>query len=170
VVNLPIEELEAHPLAFKSCELTFRGSNLQAFLIGRQMCVTFCMFIVARITSCDVDVPGEETVFGVSDTMQSFFNTGLMGAFITSIVGSLAWRIVASSFPVPFLSNPLIYWTIRLCLLVEASGVCSAAWLLALIHKQCIGYQLDEVYIGTPEKRHAAEAKKNAWEEDLEKA
>jgi hypothetical protein len=166
VVNLPAKEIEKHPMAFKSCELTFSGSNLQAFLIGRQMCVTLCMFIVARITSCDVDA-GEETIFGVSDSIQNFFNTGLLGAVITTIVGSLAWRIVASSFPVAFLSNPLVYAMIRLCLFVEASGVCSAAWLLALLHKQVIGYQLDEVYIGTPKER-AAEAKKKEEDDEVE--
>jgi hypothetical protein len=28
------------------------------------------------------------------------------------------------------------------------TGVCSAAWLLALIHKQVAGYQPDDVYLG----------------------
>jgi len=116
-------------------------------LVGRQMCVTLCMFIVARITSCDVDVDaGQDTVFGVSDRMQEFFNTGLPGAVITTVIGSLAWRIIASSFPVAVLENPLIYAIIRLCLVVEASGLCSAAWLLALIHKRLMGYKLDTVY------------------------
>jgi Silicon transporter len=158
VVNMPAEELAQHPIAAKNCELTFTGSNLQAFLIGRQICVTICMFIVARITSVDVDVDSDdsENIFGVSDGIQNFFNTGLLGALITTIVASLAWRIIASSFPVAFLSNPLIYVIIRLCLLLEASGLCSAAWLLALVHKQMVGYQLDEVYIGTPEERLAA--------------
>jgi hypothetical protein len=44
-----------------------------------------------------------------------------------------------------------------LCLVLEASGICSAAWLLALVHKQVAGYQLDEVYVGTPEERAIAE-------------
>jgi hypothetical protein len=160
VINMPADELKKHPLAAKVCELTFTGSNLQAFLIGRQICVTCCMFIVARITSCDVDVDaGEETIFGVSSGVQEFFNTGLLGAVVTTIVASLAWRIIASSFPIAFLSNPLIYVIIRLCLILEASGVCSAAWLLALIHKQIAGYKLDEVYIGTPAERATAEKK-----------
>jgi Silicon transporter len=157
VVNMPAEELAKYPIAAKNCELTFTGNNLQAFLIGRQICVTCCMFIVARITSVNVDVDTDESnIFGVSDSIQGFFNTGLLGAVITTIVGSLAWRIIASSFSVAFLSNPLIYVIIRLCLLLEASGVCSAAWLLALIHKTVVGYQLDEVYIGTPEQRTKA--------------
>ena len=167
VVNMPAEELAQYPIAAKNCKLTFTGSNLQAFLIGRQICVTICMFVVARITSVDVDVDGDdsENIFGVSDGVQNFFNTGLLGAIITTIVASLIWRIIASSFPVAFLSNPLIYLIIRLCLLFETSGLCSAAWLMALIHKQMIGYQLDEVYIGTPEERAIA---KKEREDQLE--
>jgi len=158
VVNLPADEMKKHPKAAKSCDLTFSGNNLQAFLVGRQMCVTLGMFVVARITSCDVHA-GEENIFGVSDRVESFFNTGLPGAVITTLVGSLAWRIIASSFPVAFLEFPAIYTIIRLCLVVEASGVCSATWLLALVHKRMMGYQLDEVYIGTLEERAAASKK-----------
>jgi hypothetical protein len=165
VVHLPEDELKHHPFAYKVCELTFTGSNLQAFLIGRQICVTCCTFIVALITSCNVDVDaGDATIFGVSSGIQEFFNTGLLGAVITTIVASLAWRIIASSFPIAFLSNPLIYVILRLCLVLEASGICSAAWLLASVHKNIVGYQLDEVYIGTPEERAAAAGKKGDLE------
>jgi silicon transporter len=153
VVNMPEEELKHHTIAYANCQLAFSGRNLQAFLIGRQICVTVCMFVVARITTLDIEVGVDDNVFGVSDGIQEFFNTGLLGAVITTIVASLAWRIIASSFPLAFLSNPLIYVIIRLCLLLEASGLCSAAWLLALVHKGLAGYQPDEVYIGTPEER-----------------
>jgi hypothetical protein len=118
------------------------------------------MFVVARITSINVDVQGDdsENIFGVSDGIQNFFNTGLLGAVITTIVGSLSWRIIASSFPVAYLSNPFVYMIIRLCLVLEASGVCSAAWLLALIQKSLFCFELDEVFIGTPDERAAAAA------------
>lgn len=170
VVNLPDEELQHHKLAAKTCALTFKDNNLQAFLIGRQICVTICMFIVARITSVSVDTGAEDSsnIFGVSNGMQAFMNTGLLGAVITTIVGSLAWRIIASSFPVAFLSNPLIYLIVRLCLALEASGVCSATWLLALIHKQVVGYHVDAVYIGTPEDRAALAKMQAETAEDLE--
>lgn len=160
VVNMPQEVLALHPIAAKNCQLTFRGQNLQAFLIGRQICVTCCTFIVARIASVNVDTAtaDSENIFGVSDGIQKLFNTGLLGAVITTIVGSLAWRIIATSFPVAFLSHHLIYLIIRLCLLLEKSGVCSAAWLLAFVHKSIVNYKLDEVYIGTPDERVAAES------------
>jgi len=155
VVNLPEEELASNPVAAKTCQLTFTGSNLQSFLIGRQIFVATCMFIVARIASPNY---GEDdaNIFGVSDGFQGFLNTGLTGAVITTLIGSLAWRIVASSFPVAFLSNPLIYAIVRVCLVLDSIGICSGAWLMALVHKQLVGYQVDEVYIGTADERRAA--------------
>jgi hypothetical protein len=156
VLKMPKEELRNHKVANANCELTFSGRNLQAFLIGRQICVTICMFVVARITTLDI-AEGEDTIFGVSSGLQNFFNTGLLGALITTIVGSLAWRIIGSSFPLAFLSNPLIYVIIRLCLLLEASGVCSGAWVLALIQKAIIRLKLDEEYIGFSDKKSEQE-------------
>jgi hypothetical protein len=152
VVNMPKQELESAAVAKANCELTFAGQNFQSFLIGRQICVTCCMFVVARITSLNV-ATGDATIFGVPGGMQEFFNTGLLGALITTIIGSLAWRIIASSFPLAFMSNPLIYVIIRLCLILESTGICSAAWLLALIHKVIANFRVDEVYVGSPEEQ-----------------
>jgi len=151
VVNLSEEELKKHPIAHQVCQLTFQGHNLQAFLIGRQICVTLCTFVVARITSLSGT---GENIFGVSDGWQQFFNTGLLGAVITTIVASLMWRVIASSFPVAFLSNPIIYLIVQLCLVLERTGICSAAYLLAFVQKKVMAFQPDDVYIaGTAEER-----------------
>ena len=106
------------------------------------------MFLVAKITALTV-IPGEgKNIFGVSDGLQLFFNTGLLGAIITTIVASLAWRIVASSFPLMFMSNPLIYVIVQMCLVLEKTGVCSASWFLALIQKEIFNFQPDDAYLG----------------------
>ena len=115
------------------------------------------MFFVARVTSMNVDVDaGEETIWGVSNGLQNFFNTGLLGALITTIVGSIAWQLVASAFPIAFLSNPLTYVFLRICLWLEATGICAGAWVLAWVHKMIAGFQRDEVCIGTAEEERAA--------------
>ena len=141
VVHPPEEDSRRHPIALQNCQLVFQGSNFQAFLIGRQMWVTICMILVARITTISAPDDEGDTMLGVPSTVQGFFQTGLLGALITTIVGSLIWRVVASSFPLAFLSNPLIYLIIRLCLLLEASGVCMSAWILAASHKRLVGLQ-----------------------------
>jgi hypothetical protein len=67
VVNLPEEELAQYTIAKANCKLTFTGTNLQAFLIGRQIYVTVCTFVVARITTLNIEVGVDDNIFGVSD-------------------------------------------------------------------------------------------------------
>jgi hypothetical protein len=144
--------------AKKTCELLFKNNNhnLAAFMIGRQLCVVSCMFFIARITSIEVE-EGEENIFGVSDGLQGLFDTGFLGAVIVAIVGSISWRLIASAFPIPFLSNPLTYILLRFCLFLEWTGVLHGAYVLAAIHKRIAGFKRDEHYIGTAEERAAKE-------------
>jgi len=140
-----------------TCDLLFKGEgyNLPGFMIGRQLCVVSCMFFIARVTS--VRIPdGEDNIFQVSQGMQQFFNTGLLGALITTIVASIAWQLAAAAFPLAFLANPLTYILLRICLLLEWSGLCHGAWVLAAIQKKTWGWKRDENYIGTAEERAAA--------------
>eukprot|EP00978_Attheya_sp_CCMP212_P006657 scaffold15456_cov45-Attheya_sp.AAC.1 len=143
-----------NPIAFKTCELLFKGQglNLPGFMIGRQLCVVACFFVIARVTTINVSAL-DENIFGVSDGMQRLFNTGLCGAVITTIVGSIWWQLVASAFPLSFISNPFVYIFLRICLILEAIGVCSGAWVLAAIQKDFFGFKRDEVYIGTADER-----------------
>jgi hypothetical protein len=115
------------------------------------------MFFVARVTSVKIEEGevGEENIFGVSDSFQSLFDTGLLGALIVTIVGSIAWQLVASAFPIAFLNSPFTYIFLQICLFLEVTGICSGAWVLAKIHKKIAGFQRDEVYIGTAEERAA---------------
>jgi len=112
------------------------------------------MFLLARITTTDVDPDiSPVTVLGMPPTLQNFFNTGLPGALITTVVASLAWRIIAACFPVEFMASPLVYITIQSCLLVEATGIFSAAWLMADGLKVATGLRNDEEYLGSMGQR-----------------
>jgi len=140
--------------ARKTCALLYFGenNNLPGFMVGRQLCVVSCMFFIARVTSVDLE-EDEENIFGVPDSIQQVFNTGLLGAFVLTILGSISWQLVASAFPLAFIQNPLTYFLLRICLALEATGICQAAWVLASIHKKIAGFERDEVYIGTAEER-----------------
>jgi hypothetical protein len=157
VSKLPKEERGDHHMAMKTCELLFRGEgrNLPGFMVGRQMTVTLCFFVIARVTTLNVVIGEDPNIFGVSDPIQKFFNMGFLGAIITTILASISWQLVASAFPLQFLSNPLVYVLLRIALAIEATGFCSGAWFLGIIHKKVAGFQLDEVYVGTPEERAA---------------
>ena len=147
-------EREKTVLGRKTSELLFNNNahGLAAFMVGRQLCVVSCMFFIARVTGIELE-DGEENIFGVSDGVQGFFNTGLLGALIVALIGSIPWRLFGSAFPMFFVNNPLVYVFLRVCLFLEMTGVCAGAFVLAAIHKKIAGFQRDEVYIGTAEER-----------------
>jgi len=152
VSKLPEEALSQHEIAKKNCDLALKEANLQAFLIGRQMLVTACMFVVARTTGMAVEIGQGKNIFGVSDGIQeSLFNSNILAAFVTTIAASLVWRVVASSSPISFLSHRAIYYILWLCLIVEASGLCSAVSLLSRIQSNLCRFKSDEEYIGEKE-------------------
>jgi silicon transporter len=163
VAKLPKSERGSGSLALKTCDCLFRngGRNLPGFMCGRQMTVTLCFFVVARVTTINTVIGGDQNdtetgnIFNVSNGLQQFFNFGFCGALITTILGSVAWQLVAGAFPIGFLNNPVVFLTLHIALLIEASGLMSASWLLAAIQKKICKFQLDEVYVGTAEERAA---------------
>jgi hypothetical protein len=159
VARMTEEERSKSEWAKKTCEVLFRGDgrNLPGFMIGRQMCVTICFFLIARVTTVQLN-DGDENIFGVRDLTQSFFETGLLGALITTIVASIAWQLVASAFPMTFLSTPITYVLLQFCLGLEWTGLCQGSWVIARIHRRISKFKRDETYIGTAEER-AARAK-----------
>jgi len=154
MAKLTAAERNTSPMAAYTCQILYQGNNLPNFMIGRQICVTLNFFVIARLTTMDVDLdnPEEETVFGVSRPLQAFFNTGLTGAIVTTILGSIIWQLVASAFPAYFLGSPFGHILLRVCLALEHTGICAAAWCFGLLHRYTAGYKYDEEYIGTPEE------------------
>ena len=157
VAKFKKEDRGDHPMAKRTCNLLFKGDgrNLPGFMVGRQMTVTLCFFVIARVTTLNIKVGEDPNVFGVSDGLQEFFNLGFLGAIITTILGSISWQLVASAFPIAFLSNPIVYIMLNIVLWIEATGICAASWFFASIHKKVAGFQMDEVYVGTAEERAA---------------
>ena len=156
VAKITQEERNANVWAKWTCEQLFGndGRGLPGFMIGRQLAVVACFFVIARVTTVKLD-EGDDNVLGMGDAAQTFFETGLLGALITTIVASIAWQLVASAFPLAFLGNPVTYLLLRVCLFLEATGIASGAWVIALVHQRLAGFQKDEEYIGTAEERAA---------------
>ena len=142
------------PWAKKTVDVLFANneSNIPSFMLGRQMCVTLCFFLIARITTVQLK-EGDPNLLGVSDATQALFETGLLGALITTVVASIAWQFMASAFPVAFLSTPVTYGLLQFCLGLEYTGLCQGAWVMARIRRKLGKLKRDEVYIGTAEVR-----------------
>merc|ERR1719183_670395 len=69
VSKMSKEERGNSKCAKMTCDLLFdaKGHNLPGFMIGRQMCVVGCMFVVARVCTLNVAVGTGQNVLGVSD-------------------------------------------------------------------------------------------------------
>jgi len=162
VSKLPASERADRPWAQQTVDMLFNGEgrNLPGFMVGRQMTVTLCFFIVGRILSItnNLDDPEhvqDDNIFGFPDAMQKFLSMGFLGAILTTVLASITWQLVAGAFPLQFLSFPLVFILLNCALFLEWTGICHAAWLFSIIHKKIAGFQLDEVYVGTAEERAA---------------
>jgi len=163
VAKLPKSERGDSKMALKTCDCLFKdgAKNLPGFMCGRQMTVTLCFFVIARVTTITTEIGGPNgddrsyNIFGVRNWVQEMFNLGFMGALTTTILGSIAWQLVAGAFPIAFLSNPIVYVFLQIALLIEASGICAAAWFFAVLQRKAMKFQFDEVYVGNPEERAA---------------
>lgn len=151
VVHMPAEELKQRqrPTAKRNYDFIFAKTNrLQAFLIGRQILQTVIMFVIARITTLNY-APDTPNLFGVSDPVQNIvFGSGVLATLMSTIIASLSWRVLANTFPLAFLAFPLSRCVIDLCLWTEATGICSIAWPLAMLHRRVLGWHNDEYYLG----------------------
>jgi silicon transporter len=155
VAKIPASERGNSVFGKKTCDLLFKGNgqNLPGFMIGRQLTVVASFFLVGSFTSLTI-MPGEgNNIFGVSDGAQAFLNYGFQGAVITTILASISWQLAASAYPIAFLNNPVTYILLVVALFLEFIGLCAGAWVLARVQKSVMGFQYDEVYIGTPEDR-----------------
>jgi hypothetical protein len=167
VKHLPKEAIDSNPTAKRNCNYILGNNNndndneddnsnsnsrLQSFLVGRQIAQTVIMFMIARIITVEMKntTPGSDntTLFGVSTQIQTiFFDSGLLNALVSTIFASLSWRVTANFFPMLYLGSPLSIWIIRLCLLVEGTGICDAAWTLAKIPAYFFVKKTDKEYL-----------------------
>jgi Silicon transporter len=104
--GLSDDNLSDDNIAKKSYKLT-SGKSRQTFMIGRQALTNSSFFLLEEMTTWTV-VPsqGDATIFGVSDGAQQFFNTGLLGALVTTILSSLAITPITPA-PTPPVPNTL---------------------------------------------------------------
>jgi hypothetical protein len=138
----------SHPRAYNNLSHVFNGDNLNAFLIGRQIFITLLMFVLGQVTTISAGEDGDATVFGLPVGLQEgIMETGLLGAIITTILGSLTARCIATAFPLGFCNAPAMGLVIRVCLSFEFVGVTHVAWPLSAAYKASSGMQADDTYL-----------------------
>ena len=116
-----------------------------------QLCVLLCFFIVDLANTMNV---GNED--GLSDGLQ-IFEFGLSSVPLLDLCHGSLWLPLLYCFPF----QPI---RLQLCvyLLLESTGICSGAWVLAGIDKMIAGLKRGEEYIGTVKER----GRKNLGDDD----
>merc|ERR1719148_192212 len=68
-------------MALRTCDCLFRngGKNLPGFMCGRQMTVTLCFFVIARVTTINIVIGEDENIFGVADWFFAVLQRKAMG-------------------------------------------------------------------------------------------
>ena len=148
VVHIPKDQLLHRPTAAANADYVILQQRLPSFLLGRQIGQTVIQFLLTRLLTLDVPLGTGENIWGVSDIWQKIFNSGGLGAIIATVLASLIWRVLASEFPLMFLSSPFSRPIIALCLGLERTGIINIAWSLASLQRKALGMQTDETYLG----------------------
>jgi hypothetical protein len=138
---------DSHPRAYQNLT-QLSGEKLNAFLIGRQVLITLLVFILSQVTTISALEEGEDTVFGLPVGLQEgLLETGLLGALITTILGSLTARVIATAFPLGFCNAPGMGLVVHVCLFFEWIGVTNVAWPLSTVYQKGTGMKTDDNYL-----------------------
>lgn len=135
---------DTHPMAHRNLRLAI--AHIESVVIGRQFWATLSTFFIASISSLSPDLMNGETVFGVPKWLNDFFITGLLGAVLTTVFGSLIMRVIASTYPLFCLNNPLAFLLIQLCRAARATGLLEFSHPLAKVADKLFGWQPDSAY------------------------
>lgn len=92
------------------------------------------------------DKNGYTTYHLGSRALQALIASGIPASLITTMLGSLIFRIAAAKRPVLFISHPLVGPAIRICLLVERTGIMQFSWMLSKLFISVLRFQHDSVY------------------------
>ena len=148
----------SHPRAYATGRLAFKGENIERFLIGRQLCVIFLVFFIARLTTSNA------LWFMRGSGVATFImEAGLLGALIVAVLAQLAPQIVASKFPVQFMQCRGMNSALRICLFLEATGIAHATWLIAYAWIRLAGWR-DPPNINEAAISNVAEVRVTAYE------
>ena len=124
------------------------GKNVERFLVGRQFCVVFVVFLCAQLTTFPT-----LKMWSTGDDEKSFFSiftyivklviidTGFPGVLYILSFGQLMPQLIASKFPVFFMNIPGVGLVSRVALFLESVGVTHFSWLLAAVVEKAMCLQ-----------------------------
>lgn len=133
-----------HPGAYRLGQVALKGDNVERFLMGRQVCVVFLVFLAAKLTTLELE-EGDKFLFPVPKWVQStFFETGFLACVVVVIIAQLMPQIAAAQYPVHFLQIFLMKPAYYFCIFLEMTGLTHACWLLSGLLTRLFGMKDDD--------------------------
>eukprot|EP01084_Bolivina_argentea_P316681 548994_1 len=120
----PNQYIQLYPRSASLIRYQNQGRNFQHFLIGRQIIVVFCVFIVGRCTTFDGFFVYLPPVF---EDITMF--TGFLGVVFVVQVAQLTPQILSSNFAAQYMNLWGVNYIYYLCIAIEKTGICHAVWL-----------------------------------------
>ena len=121
----------SHPRAFNLGQTSFKGDNVERFLMGRQVFVVVLVFFAAKLTTIHLE-EGEDFLFPTPAWFRSvFLESGILACLVVVNVAQLMPQIVAAKYPVHFLQFVIMKPAYYICTFVELTGITHVCWLLS---------------------------------------
>ena len=130
------EYKDRFPRACEVQKLVTDNKLVRQFLVGRQFCVIFVVFVIVQITSFP-HVP--KTLWGLPESfVLIMIQTGIPGILFVLTFGQLIPQLYVEEFCLPFLNLPGCYAVTKFAFGAEYIGVCHFSWLLFHSVNSCI--------------------------------
>jgi len=123
---------DQYPRASKLHNENADEESVMSFIIGRQILVIFTVFIAAQLTGMPfmVNFPFSNSPFP-SAFQSVFLAPGVLGGVVTVIFAQLTSQMIATNYPVQFLSIPGIWLVIKVCKFFDWIGLVHVTWIVA---------------------------------------
>jgi len=116
-----------------------KKNGVKKFLVGRQFCVVFIVFVVAKLTN--FDFPKES----LPEWLIFIIEIGLPGAFVVLAFGQLGPQLCAQKYPLKFMNMFFTWSIVQLALALEFIGILSFSWVWAAIVQRLMRWKEPKV-------------------------
>jgi hypothetical protein len=107
------------------------AGNILAFVLGRQVLVTFTVFALSLLTQYPLMRVFPWSDATIPDGATIFVDQGVVSIIVIACVGQLAPQILAAQYPIQFTELPGSWMLVKLCILIDSIGFTYFSWLEA---------------------------------------
>jgi hypothetical protein len=133
-----------YPTAYKTHKIA--NANAECFLVGRQVFLTFIVFIVAEVTKFKHADHRPDWLFFPGDMIVSVTSTGVCTSLIVLAFGQLLPQLIATSYPLYHMNLPGGIILVYLMLFLDKIGISNISFWGAYAWRRIRGIMVNEEF------------------------